>query len=110
MSDHSSSPLPTTVDIPSKPDYAKAIISIVIGSLCIILVWVKIIVLFLAPLFMMISGLGIILAILSKKRNNKLGVSTAPAIVGLVLNIIVLFINTLLSALFLLIAVGIFTR
>jgi len=74
-----------------------AIVSIALGVFCIILIWVKLLFLFLAPLFIIISIIGICLARSSQKRNRKLAISTTLGTIGLWLNIFAVSVHTFFS-------------
>lgn len=78
-------------DTPS-PSNFRAIASIVIGSLTLLLIWLKIILIFLALLFIVVNIAGIFLAVSARKANESAGHSTALATVGLVVNVISLAI------------------
>ena len=77
------------------PKEGLAIASIVIGAICILLIWVKFIVIFLAPIFMMLNGVGILLAISNRKRNELNGHATIWSSVGLIVNIVSLVLYTI---------------
>ena len=70
------------------PKDGKSIASLVIGVVCIVLIWVKFILIFLAPIFMIANGVGIWLAMANRKENAANGHATVLSSVALIVNIV----------------------
>ena len=80
------------------PDTARAVTSIVIGGLSLLLLWLQFAFVFLALFFIALNILGLILATSSRKRNERAGHHTWPATVGILLNIVSLIIYVIAFA------------
>ena len=76
------------------PQEGLAIASLIIGVVCILLIWLKFILIFLAPVFMGLNGIGIVLAISNRKRNELNGHATVLSSVALIVNIVSLVLYT----------------
>ena len=77
------------------PGAMSGIISIAIGGLSLLLIWLKFLFVLLGIFFMIVNIIGIVLAVSSRKKCENSGYSTTPPTIGLILNIISLIIFTL---------------
>ena len=84
----------------SAPGNAKAIASVLIGAICLVLVWIKFFLAFLALLFITANIVGIWLAISAKRDNRAIGHSGGLASLGLALNIFSLVLFSILLIIF----------
>ena len=81
---------------PKKPkDNTRAIIALVLGILTLFFVWLKVVLLFFAPIIMGIAILGIWLANSNRKYNVANGHSLGLPAAALIVNIISLVISSL---------------
>ena len=75
--------------------HGLAIASIVIGVGSLLLLWMKLILIFLSLLFIVANIAGIFMAVAARRRSESTGHSSGLATVGLVVNVISLIIYVL---------------
>ena len=80
------------------PATARAVTSMVIGGLSLLLLWVQFAFIFMALFFIAVNILGLMLAVSARKRNERAGHHTWPATVGMLLNIVSLIIYVIAFA------------
>lgn len=80
---------------PVAPSNGKAIASLVIAIVCILLIWTKFLIIFIAPVFIVANIIGIILAISARNANAQGGHPTALANIAMILNILSLIVYIL---------------
>lgn len=79
---------------PDPPSNGLAIASIVLGVGSLLLIWVKLILIFLAPIFIIATIIGIFLAVAARKRNAIAGHPTILGTIGLILNVLALIVHS----------------